>query len=81
MAQIKVTAGPGRIVPVPAALGTAPGARQLLLNADADGSRPEHSRELLVEESEIFTQRGLRNGDLVRVESKTTPTPEQKKER
>lgn len=63
MAKIKVTAGPGRTVPVPTSVATAPGAAMLLLR---------EGDELEVEETDTHVRRSLIDGDFVRVADKAT---------
>lgn len=58
MAKIIVTAGAGRMLPIPSSLGMAPGGGQLRL---------QPGDELELEESLTFVVRALRNGDAVRV--------------
>lgn len=58
MGKIKVTAGEGRTVPLPAGLANGPGGTLVKLVA---GEIVE------IDDSHHFTQRALRNGDLVRV--------------
>jgi hypothetical protein len=64
MARIKVTAGPGRVVPVPSSLGTAPGATMLFLKP---------GDELEVDESDAHVVRSLIDGDFVVVEPPAPP--------
>lgn len=56
MAQIKVTAGEGRLVPIDRSIATAPGAQQLYLKP---------GDELEVDNGHSSIQRQLRSGDLV----------------
>jgi hypothetical protein len=64
MAKIWVTAGEGRLVPVPSSIATAPGARLLYLGA---------GEKLEVEEGDSHVQRSLRNGDFVRTSAPVAP--------
>lgn len=65
MARIKVTAGPGRTVPVPTSVATAPGAAMLLLR---------EGEVIEVEDTDTHVQRTLMDGDFVRVEEKPAPS-------
>lgn len=59
MANITVTAGAGRTVPVHPTIATGPGGTQLLLKP---------GDELEVDEGNTLVQRWRRNGDFVRVD-------------
>lgn len=65
MAQIKVTAGDGRLVPIDTSIATAPGAQPLYLKP---------GDELEVEATHPAVQRQLRSGDLVELKAKTPAT-------
>lgn len=65
MANITVTAGPGRTVPVHNSIATAPGGTLLYVKP---------GDELEVDDASTFVQRALRNGDFVRVD-KPRPRP------
>lgn len=69
MARIKVTAGPGRTVPVPTSVATAPGAAMLLLR---------EGEEIEVDDTDTHVQRTLMDGDFVRVTEKPTPSSSSK---
>lgn len=60
MPKIKVTAGEGRMVPIPPHLGTSPGARTLILKP---------GEPLEVDDGDAFVSRARDNGDLVLLEA------------
>lgn len=74
MAKIRVTAGPGRLVPIPVGIYTEPGSGLCYLGSNQDDDQTLHARatrtEIEIDESHHFVQRSLRNGDLVRVQTK-----------
>ncbi len=73
MPTIKVTAGEGRLVPIPKSIATAPGAMQLYLSSGVKprDAQPEQTVEQLdVDSGDAWVHRSIDNGDLVKVSPK-----------
>ena len=79
MSTIKVTAGKDRLVPIPKAIATAPGAMQLYLSSGVkprDAAEEQVVQQLEVPAGDAWTIRALDNGDLVKLEAAKTAKKE-----